>query len=222
MHHTTAVCTFFPQGTCLFGATCRFRHELNSGVKLQTRQVHSGGVCEYYQQGTCRYGNTCKSAHTTNRTTSNRGGGAQSQGICPHFLRGECRFGERCNKSHDITSSAIPKNGIASQGSETRTCPHFLRGSCRFGDACLLSHCIKNLPLKQPECRFFTSGRCNRADCSFLHERPDGIAGGGSTEIQSVMFIANLSPFLTFHSLGLRLSTRTLFRLSPKSSRMNR
>ncbi|KDD74395.1 hypothetical protein H632_c1344p0 [Helicosporidium sp. ATCC 50920] len=80
---------------------------------------------------------------------------------CPRYARsGVCpRQHSSCPLRHDPTLRAV--------------CPHWLTRHCREGARCRLQHqVVRDL---MPVCIHFASGRCDAADCPFLHaSHPEG------------------------------------------------
>lgn len=89
----TAVCRYFAQGACRFGASCRNLHPAGSGESRTT--VGQGALCSYDTRCVSR-GTSCQYRHTPCRFLVS---------IQP------CRFGDSCMYSHvpsDLGQGAMP------------------------------------------------------------------------------------------------------------------
>ncbi|KAF1957692.1 hypothetical protein CC80DRAFT_592201 [Byssothecium circinans] len=110
------VCTFFRQGRCHKGQTCRFEHPATSAQKLPSdvtlnatarpfnpknngsAATPTASPCIFFLQGTCRSGVFCRFSHEqlAPPTACN----TRLPSVCKFFLRNTCAKGSSCPYSH--------------------------------------------------------------------------------------------------------------------------
>lgn len=56
------LCKYYESGSCVYGDSCRNRHE--------TPIVSANSICKYYVSGNCSYGTTCRFVHSTTPISS--------------------------------------------------------------------------------------------------------------------------------------------------------
>lgn len=131
-------CKFFPQGHCMNGNSCPFRHELPAGLTLPPMAdaasftigrngthpalPHEKPVmpCHFFQAGKCKKGDQCPLAHSPSLRVS--------------------ADGSRLDRQSAPTASTQPLRDSRS----FVPCKHHLRGNCHNGKDCPYAHSKEN------------------------------------------------------------------------------
>jgi len=69
-----SVCNFFRNyGSCRFGVTCRFSHEIDKDSKTRPPATNHDIVCNFFRSyGSCRFGVTCRFSHEIDKDSKTR------------------------------------------------------------------------------------------------------------------------------------------------------
>ena len=59
---TVPLCKYYGSGSCIYGDSCRNRHEIPT--------VAANSICEYDVSGTCMFGAACRFVHSSSRISS--------------------------------------------------------------------------------------------------------------------------------------------------------
>jgi len=99
---------FQNQGTCKYGAACRYKHAGGTSVygAAQGGQGLRKPCFEFHNQGTCKYGAQCRFSHE--QQTGQQQQALRIQKPCFEFQRnnGVCKFGDACKFSHDLNNGS--------------------------------------------------------------------------------------------------------------------
>eukprot|EP00884_Botryococcus_braunii_P007633 jgi/Botrbrau1/16871/Bobra.150_2s0090.1 len=136
----TQICFDFTKGVCARGASCKYSHDLDLIVRVNSQER---GVCFDFLRGQCQRGQLCRFSHDISNITAQQGQwaskGKRNAPICYDFVKGQCLRAAECRYSHDITSIINSTKGVHNSSSN-EICYDFTRGRCARGSNCRYSH----------------------------------------------------------------------------------